>query len=143
MLRYFVTKQLKVSLHEDLHPHPQFEMWVDVKTADGEHIVNVQVWWCASCAREGGMCGFVRAVLARAVCVRCVCAWRADREVHHDASCRLVLNKFKIAMAYPEWRPFEIIASDGRAFTGRHLVRTAMEYTPRSSMDRRVRARIA
>ena len=118
-------------------------MWVDVKTADGEHIVNVQVWWCASCAREGGVCGFVRAVLARAVCVRCVCAWRADREVHHDASCRLVINKFSVAMGYPAWRPFEIISSGGRAFTGRHLVRTAMEYTPRSSMDRRVRARIA
>ena len=56
MLRYFVTKQLKVSLHEDLHPHPQFEMWVDVQTADGEHLVNVQVWWCASRAREGGLC---------------------------------------------------------------------------------------
>ena len=73
----------------------------------------------------------------------CVCAWRADREVVHDASCALVLKGFKVAMGYPEWRPFEIIASDGRAFTGRHLARTAMEHTPRSTMGRRVRARIA
>ena len=83
-------------------------------------------------------------MLARAVCAWRVCAWRADREVHHDASCRLVINKFNIAMGYPEWRPFEIISSGGQAFTGRHLVRAAMEYTPRSSMDRRrVRARIS
>lgn len=141
VLRYFVPRQLKVRLHEDLHPHPQFEMWVEVRSADGEHLVNVQVWWCASRAREGGLCGVVRAVLARAVCLWRACAWRADHEVHHDASCRLVVNKFKIAMAYPEWRPFEIIGADGERLTGRHLARTAMAYTPMSASGRRVRAR--
>ena len=42
-MRYFVVRQLRVSLHEDLHPHPQYEMWVDVKSADGVHLTNVQV----------------------------------------------------------------------------------------------------
>ena len=42
-MRYFVGCQLKVSLHEDVHPHPQYEMWVDVKSADGVHLANVQV----------------------------------------------------------------------------------------------------
>ena len=48
VMRYFTVRQLTVRLHEDLHPHPKFEMWVDVKTADGVHLTNVQVhaMWC-------------------------------------------------------------------------------------------------
>ena len=73
----------------------------------------------------------------------CARAWRADREVDHDASCALVLKGFKVAMGYPEWRPFEILGPDGRALTGRHLARTAMQFTPRSALGRRVRPRLS
>ena len=43
VVRHFVGRQLRVVLHEDLHPHPQYEMWVDVQSADGVHLTNVQV----------------------------------------------------------------------------------------------------
>lgn len=42
-MRYFVPRQLRVSLHEDIHPHPPYEMWVDMKSADDVHLVNVKV----------------------------------------------------------------------------------------------------
>ena len=42
-MRYFVGRQLRLSLHEDLHPHPQYEMWVEVESADGVHLANVKV----------------------------------------------------------------------------------------------------
>ena len=43
VMRYFVPRQLRVSLHEDIHPHPPYEMWVDMKSADDVHLVNVKV----------------------------------------------------------------------------------------------------
>ena len=139
MVRYFTTKQLRVKLHEDLHPH-QHEMWVDVQTADGEHLVNVQVHARLSDEWSVGVVLWCDVLCVwRLTCVRgwCACVWRTYREVHNDASCRLLLNKFNIAMGYPAWRPFEIISSDDRIVTGRHRVWTAMGFA------RRVRARIA
>ena len=59
------------------------------------------------------------------------------------------LVKIKELIAVPPWRPFTIVKKK-RAFedddepttmTGKHLLRTAMGYTPRSSMGRRVCAR--
>ena len=43
VIRYFTMTKVHVSLHEDLHPHPPYQMWVDVKSYAGVHIVNVQV----------------------------------------------------------------------------------------------------
>ena len=146
VMRYFTVRQLTVRLHEDLHPHPKFEMWVDVKTADGVHLTNVQVhaMWCVGWSVGVVLCCDEACVWWLAgVRGRCACLWRADREADHDASCALVLTGFKLAMGYPEWRPFEIIAPDGRALTGRHLVRTAMQFMPRSALGRRVRARLS
>ena len=44
VVRYFTAKYVTPSLHEDLHPHPKYEMWVSVCDAmNGEHYGNVKV----------------------------------------------------------------------------------------------------
>ena len=43
VIRYFTMTKLSVSLHEDLHPHPPYQMWVDVKSDADVHLANVQV----------------------------------------------------------------------------------------------------
>ena len=43
MLRACTTKQVKVSLHEDLHPHPVNQMWVHFASSVGEPLGNVKV----------------------------------------------------------------------------------------------------
>ena len=46
VVRYFTVKMVTLSLHEDLHPHPEYEMWVSVCDATfGEHLGNVKVRW--------------------------------------------------------------------------------------------------
>ena len=70
-------------------------------------------------------------------------------EVHHDISVAAALVKIKELIAVPPWRPFTIVKKkrvyedddDPKTMTGKHLMRTAMGYTPRSSTIRRVRAR--
>ena len=60
------------------------------------------------------------------------------------------LGKIKELIAVPSWRPFTIIKTkraiddddDPKTMTGKHLLRTAMGYTPRSSTIRRVCARL-
>ena len=89
------------------------------------------------------LCRVMRAVVGMGSWVVRARAWRTDREASHDASCALLLKGFKLAMGYPEWRPFELIDPHGRALTGRHLARTAMQFAPRSAMGRSVRPRHA
>ena len=46
VVRYFTMKQVTLALHEDLHPHPKYEMWVSVRCATfGEHLGRVKVRW--------------------------------------------------------------------------------------------------
>ena len=59
------------------------------------------------------------------------------------------LVKIKDLIGVPMWRPYSIIKrkrpldddDDVKVMTGKHLLRTCMDYTPRSAVGRRVRAR--
>ena len=44
VVRYFTMKTVTLELHEDLHPHPNHQMWVTVRCATtGQPLGNVQV----------------------------------------------------------------------------------------------------
>ena len=65
----------------------------------------------------------------------------ATCEVHHDASVASAVKAFKKAMNIPPWRPIEALDREGNLVTGRHLVRTAMNFIPSWVQHRRVRPR--